>query len=279
MSGGPQLNAPVDNRADRVCIVIPAWNEEAPLSVLLQGLPVRVLGREVSTIVVSDGSTDHTEEVAGAAGATVISISGNRGKGAAVRAGILAAEREGFDYLVTMDADGQHDPAELERLLRPIIDEGYDIVIGTRFLDNRGRGTVPLNRYLLREALLSYVNRGLRSSYTDLFCGYRGFSRPALARVQFVGNRYHCELETIFDAAIHGLRVAEVPVRRIYVEGGTKMGAQVGSVLGRIWVLFQYLETIRRKSRELRAAGSHPRGTRTTISPRPIDTTPTGAEE
>jgi glycosyltransferase involved in cell wall biosynthesis len=79
MSGGRQLNPPVDNRAGRVCIVIPAWNEEAPLSVLLQSLPVRVLGREVSTIVVSDGSTDQTEEVAGAAGATVISISGNRG--------------------------------------------------------------------------------------------------------------------------------------------------------------------------------------------------------
>lgn len=117
-------------------VVLPAWNEEGSLGGVLQeladGLP------HVDVLVVSDGSTDRTAEIARTAGVAVLELPINLGVGGAMRAGYKYAERHGYGVMVQLDADGQHDPKDVPRLLAVLHDEAADVVIGARFA---GTGT------------------------------------------------------------------------------------------------------------------------------------------
>ncbi len=244
-----------------ICIVVPAFNEGPRLPSVLAGIPPRLLGLPVATIVVSDGSTDDTERIAVEHGARLVSLPSNRGKGVALRAGLREARSLGFDYLVTMDGDGQHDPADLERLVTPVVEGRCDVAVGSRYCEDSSPGSTPLNRYLVRRALIASLRRVLGRIYTDPCCGFRCFARGAIRRIAFRGERYQGELEALFEAAANGLRVAEVPISRIYMPGASKMGAGRGRLAGRLWVVAQYVSTIRTKARELRRTGSgRPRG-------------------
>jgi glycosyltransferase involved in cell wall biosynthesis len=211
----------------------------------------------IAIIVVSDGSTDGTGRVVSETNAIYVELPRNQGKGAALRAGLARAVELPFQYLITMDGDGQHDPGDLEQLLRPVVHGGYDATFGSRYLKNTTCGKTPINRFWVRRATVAYLKRTLGMTFTDPFCGYRCFSRSALEKISFTGNAYHSELEAIFDACIHRLRVVEVPVKKIYGTGMSKMGNHGGPILGRIRVLGQYLSTVRRKSCDLRGMRTH----------------------
>ncbi|HYB16873.1 MAG TPA: glycosyltransferase, partial [Streptosporangiaceae bacterium] len=177
-----------------------------------------------------------------------------RGKGAALRAGLARAMELDPSQLVTMDGDGQHDPADLEHLVLPVMAGECALAAGSRFLPDGSRGPAPLNRYLVRKVLIAALRATLGRTYTDPCCGYRCFSVQALQAIQLQGDHYQSELETLFEAAIHGLGVVEVPVRANYPPGCSKMGARFGRLAGRLWVISQYAWTIARKTRELRRA-------------------------
>lgn len=235
-----------------ICIVIPALNEEDRLRALLPLIPRRLLGMPIVVVVVSDGSSDRTTDVATAGGSNLVVLGTSCGKGAALRAGLQRARELGYDFLVTMDGDGQHDPEDLEELIRPVAGGECDASFGSRYLATTGRGRTPLNRYLVRKATVIYLKHALGLTFTDPFCGYRCFSRVALESINFVGDGYHCELETIFDGVKRDLKIKEVPVRRIYGSGTSKMGVRGGKLLGRARVVGEYLLTVRNRSRELR---------------------------
>jgi glycosyltransferase involved in cell wall biosynthesis len=237
-----------------IAVVIPAFNEAGGLRNALPRVPASLLGLPVRVIVVSDGSTDGTGAVALDHGAAVVHLPGHRGKGAALRAGFARALELDPSCLVTMDADGQHDPADLERLVRPVLVEGGALSTGSRFLSDPSRGPTPRNRYLVRKATIAVLRATLGRAYTDPFCGYRCFSRRALQAIRLDGDHYQSELEALFEAAIHGLEVVEVPVPREYPAGWSRMGASIGGLLGRTWVIVQYAWTITRKTRQLRRA-------------------------
>jgi glycosyltransferase involved in cell wall biosynthesis len=237
-----------------IAVVVPAFNEAAGLRTLLPRVPASLLGLPVRVIVVSDGSTDGTGAVALGHGAVVVHLPVHRGKGAALRAGLAHALELGPSCLVTMDADGQHDPADLERLVRPVLVDGCALAAGSRFLSDPSRGPTPRNRYLVRRATIAVLRATIGRAYTDPFCGYRCFSRQALQAIRLHGDHYQSELEALFEAAIHGLEVVEVPVPREYPAGWSRMGASIGGLLGRMWVIAQYASTIARKTRELRRA-------------------------
>lgn len=237
-----------------IAVVVPAFNEADRLRTLLPRIPACLSGVPVQVIVVSDGSTDATEAVALDHGAVLVRLPQHRGKGAALRAGFAQAMELDPSPLVTMDADGQHDPADLERLVRPVMARECALATGSRFLSDPSRGPAPLNRYLVRKVLVAALRATLGRTYTDPCCGYRCFSFQALQAVRLQGNHYQSELETLFEAAIHGLSVVEVPVRADYPPGCSKMGAQFGRLAGRVWVISQYVSTIARKTRELRRA-------------------------
>jgi glycosyltransferase involved in cell wall biosynthesis len=240
-----------------IAVVVPAFNEAQRLRILLPRIPACLSGVPVQVIVVSDGCNDGTDAVALDHGAVLVRLPKHLGKGAALRAGFAQARELDPSLLVTMDADGQHDPVDLERLVQPVLAGECALAAGSRFLSGPSRGPAPLNRYLVRKVLVAALRATLGRTYTDPCCGYRCFSVQALQAIRLRGDHYQSELETLFEAAIHSLSVAEVPVRADYPAGCSKMGARFGRAAGRVWVISQYVSTIARKTRELRRA--HPK--------------------
>src|SRR5918994_7617422 len=117
-----------------VLIIVPAYDEEGGIREVLRRIPDRVLGHEVKTVVVDDGSADRTADIARAEGVPVVSHVVNRGQGDALRTGFAIARAEKSEVVVNLDADGQYKPEELDRLVEPIIERRADFVLGSRFM-------------------------------------------------------------------------------------------------------------------------------------------------
>ena len=234
-------------------LIIPAFNEAEPLDTLMERIPSTLEGLPVSVLVASDGSTDDTVAVAEVAGAAALDLQPNRGKGTAIRAALDNLASTTYEIAVLMDADGQHDPSDLQALVAPLVADEADIVVGSRYIGNEERGATPRNRYAVRWTTVALLERILGTRYSDPYCGFRAFTRSAIEGIEFCGNRYEGELEVLFDACRCGLRVAEVPVARIYGAGMSKMSADGGRIMGRLRVVGQYSSTIVRKTRELRS--------------------------
>ncbi|MBA3430099.1 MAG: glycosyltransferase family 2 protein [Actinobacteria bacterium] len=213
-----------------VVVVIPAFNEAENLPWVLEHLPVEVCGMPVSPIVVADGCTDSTEEVARAHRSGVIRRDLRRGSGAAIRVGFKAALETSARVIVTLDADGQHDPREIEALVRPIFDGSADMVQGSRVLGSfevesqtRSLGVTFFARLL---TLLG------RTKITDPSTGYRALSAPALRRLRLEQDQFYVS-EMILEAARRGLRVVEVPITlRRRASGDSKKPASLPYALG-----------------------------------------------
>jgi glycosyltransferase involved in cell wall biosynthesis len=228
-------------------------------------MPATVNGHDLRIIVVDDGSTDATAEVARAHGCTVIRSEVNRGKGASLRAGLDALTDRHFDAVVLMDSDGQHDPARLAALTEPILDGVAEMVVGSRYLTTTKRGQAPWNRYLVRSGTVTVLNRILSTNITDPYSGYRALTPSAIECITLRGDRYESELEMLFCAKWHRLRVVEIPIPRIYGPATSKMGARKGRVLGRVDVVSRYALTIARETARLRLG--HDAATKETVSP------------
>jgi glycosyltransferase involved in cell wall biosynthesis len=230
-----------------IYVLIPAFNEARNLETILPRIPKQVFRRRVSIVVICDGSTDGTCRVGAAHGAEVVKLTSNQGKGSAVRAGAALLKGRDIDAVVTMDGDGQHNPHELSALVGPVLTDGCDLVIGSRYLTNQGRGRTPLNRFLVRTLFTRLLQRRLRQPVTDPFTGFRCMSPRAFSNVMLRGDRYEGELEVRFEAERVGLKVIEVPIERIYSGGQSKMAATGG----RLRVIRGYATTVRRKTKEL----------------------------
>ena len=235
-----------------ICVLIAAYDEGESFRTLLPAIPKSVAGQPVVVVVASDGSTDDTVAVAEQHGCLTIESPVNRGKGANMRTGIAWAGDLAYDVLVFLDGDGQHDPADLERMVAPILDGNADLVVGSRYTDSGGRGSAPWNRYLVRCATASFLSRTLNRRFTDPYCGYRAMSPRAVQLIELRGDRYQSELEMLFGSVEHGIEVAEIPIRKVYGPNTSKMSARRGPVLGRIEVIAQYLGTIVRETWRLR---------------------------
>lgn len=189
----------------RVIALIPAYNEEATV-----GEVVRVVREYISdVIVIDDASHDRTAQVAWKAGAVVIQHAINRGVGAALRTGYRCALERGADAIVQIDADGQHDPRYIPELLQ-VLQEGYDIVIGSRFLNESHKGYSWVRRLGIR--FFTWLGNALgRMNITDITSGYRAYRAEALRKLGRLPDR-HWAIEQTLEAARKGLRLKEVSV-------------------------------------------------------------------
>jgi glycosyltransferase involved in cell wall biosynthesis len=199
----------VDRDQPLVAIVMAAYNESSSVGPVLAALPAQVCGIRVFPIVVDDGSADDTAERARDAGAVVGTHRSNLGQGDALRTGFAVAALLGAQVVVTMDADGQHDPDELPLLVGPVVAGDADYVQGSRFLgrydDAGGARDVGIRGFTRLITMLT------GAEITDCTNGYRAIEGAALARLQLVEDRFSAA-EIIIQAAGRGLRMSEVPV-------------------------------------------------------------------
>jgi len=214
------VEPPEDGAAGRVLIILPAWNEQEALPAVLDDLMETLPW--VDVLVVNDGSTDRTGEVARRGRTLVLDLPINLGVGGAMRAGYKYARAKGYDVAVQLDADGQHDPQEVPRLLETMLAEGADVVIGARFA---GEGTYSVRgprRWAMR--LLSVVlSRVAGTRLTDTTSGFKAANRRA---IELFAREYPAEylgdtVESLVISARSGLLVRQVGVSMRPRAGGT----------------------------------------------------------
>lgn len=193
------------------CIaVIPAYNEELAIGSVV--LETKKHVEEV--IVVDDGSTDKTAEIAGLAGAIVLRLDQNYGKAHALMRGFDLARQNGFAVGVMLDGDGQHDPSELPYLVSPVLQGEADLVIGSRHLGN-GHDT-PGYRRAGQKVLDLFTNVGANQKVTDSQSGFRALSRKAMDNLDFDSKGFDIESDMIVHLSRKGLNVKEVPIGAHY---------------------------------------------------------------
>jgi hypothetical protein len=195
--------------AGGVAVVIPAYNEASNIETVLGALPASVCGYPLHAIVIDDGSSDDTTDRARATGAAAVRLPLNRGQGAALRTGYRLALATGAEIVVSMDADGQHEPSELSRLVQPIADGDADVVGGSRVLGDADPSHAAREMGIrLFAQLLSLLTL---SRVTDPACGYRAVRTEALRGLEFRQDQFH-NSEFIVEASKKRLRTIEVPV-------------------------------------------------------------------
>ena len=207
----------------RLLVIIPAFNEQQALGGLLDELKALPgpTGVEVEVVVVDDGSADRTPEVARGHGARLLRLRRNLGIGGAVQAGLQLAEREGFDFAVQIDGDGQHPPNELHRLLEAARGPSApDLVIGTRYRDNpSGFRSTRLRR--LGSAWLRFLLRAVTHlAVSDPTSGFRLYGARALRMFADTYPYDFPEPEALAMARASRLRIAEVPIKMRERQGG-----------------------------------------------------------
>ncbi|HEU4943634.1 MAG TPA: glycosyltransferase [Solirubrobacterales bacterium] len=193
----------------RIAILVPAYNEAENIGYVLDRMPKEVCGRATAVLVVDDGSRDGTGDVAAEHGAVVARHVINRGGGAALRTGYRLMVESGAEIVVTLDADGQHLPAEMERLVKPVLDGEVDVAHGSRVLGRADRN------HFARELGIVFFNRLVsaitRTHVTDCSNGYRAVRTTVLPQLVLRQEQFHTS-EFMIEAIKREIPAREVPI-------------------------------------------------------------------
>jgi hypothetical protein len=215
---------------NKIAILIPAYNEAENIGYVLDLMPTEVCGVPTAVLVVDDGSRDGTGDVAAGHGAAVARHVTNRGGGAALRTGYRLMVESGAEIVVTIDADGQHLPSEMERLVKPVLDGEVDMAHGSRVLGQADRN------HFARELGIVFFNRLVsaitRTHVTDCSNGYRAVRTTVLPQLVLRQEQFHTS-EFMIEAIKRGIPAREVPItveRRLH--GHSKKPAVVRYGLG-----------------------------------------------
>lgn len=201
----------------KVIVCIPAFNEGKAIGFMVS--KSKAYASEV--LVCDDGSSDSTAQVAKEAGAIVVRHDKNMGYGAAIVTLFEAAKKMNADIIVTLDSDGQHDPDQIPAVTEPILTNGIDIVIGSRFLTPEDRGRVPTYRKI-GIGIITLVTRMLSyNDITDAQSGFRAYSKNAIKKIELSEKGMSVSSELLIKAKRCNLTVSEVPIKVNYDIEGT----------------------------------------------------------
>jgi len=205
----------------RTLIAIPVYNEAAYVE--------RVLGRVAEqghdVLVIDDGSLDETPLLLARQPVEVIRHASNRGYGRSLRDAFLWADTFGYDWVVTMDCDEQHEPAAIPRFVEAAASDTHDIISGSRYLDRTSEDDdPPLERRQINQEITGEINARLALSLTDAFCGFKAHRVAAMRRLRFDVNGYAFPMQLWVQAVAAGLRIREIPVRLIYNDPNRAFG-------------------------------------------------------
>ena len=225
-----------------VAIIIPAFNEEMVIEETIK--TVRKFCKTlkyspIDVIVVDDGSSDNTRKIATKSADYVVFHRRNCGLGASLATGIEFAKRTGYEYCITFDADGQHDPRDIGKALKKL-KEGYDVVVGSRFLGTSS--DMPRNRQLILKAsnLVTWIFFAVRA--TDSQSGFRGLSKQAIDAIRLKSNRMEVSSEFFGEIRRLRLKFTEIPIHIRYTPYSLKKGQKnthsIGVFIKLIYKLF-----------------------------------------
>ena len=197
--------------------VVPAYNEEATVGRVVGGLHEHA--PDLDVLVIDDGSTDATRQIALGAGARVLRHAFNLGIGGAVQSGFSYALEHGYDYMIQVDGDGQHDPAEIPKLVEAMAeDRSYDVICGSRFL-KKLQYVGPVSRRAGIHIFAFMVSRIVGQEVTDPTSGFRLYNRRAINLFARDYPHDYPEVEAVLVLHYHRLKMREVDVR-MYQRGG-----------------------------------------------------------
>jgi glycosyltransferase involved in cell wall biosynthesis len=217
-------------RAPRLLVALPALNEEQTVGDVVSRVPRRLPGvGSVELVVVDDGSTDRTAERAAAAGAHVIRHPTPRGVGAAFHSALAHGIDRCADIIVSLDADGQFDPADIPLLIQPILSGEADFVTASRFIDPQLVPDMPRIKLWGNRLMSRLISRLAGQTFYDVSCGMRCYSRRAALQLHLLA-RFTYTQEVVLNLAFKQLRIVEVPIR---VRGEREFGES--RVAGSVW--------------------------------------------
>jgi glycosyltransferase involved in cell wall biosynthesis len=226
----------------KAAVIIPALNEEESLPLVIKDIP-RDLGIEI-IVVVDNGSSDNTPQVARDMGATVL-YEPMKGYGAACLKGINYLRGEKVDVVVFMDGDGSDDPKEMKQLIEPIMRDGYDLVIGSRYLGKREKGAIFIHQLMGNLLITFLVNHLYGFNYSDLG-PFRAIRFESLLKLNMKDKNFGWTVEMQIKAIKKGLKIIEIPVSyrkrkagRSKVSGNIFVSFRAGIKM--IWTVFKYL--------------------------------------
>ncbi|MDR0957096.1 MAG: glycosyltransferase family 2 protein [Candidatus Nomurabacteria bacterium] len=204
-------------KTPRVAIIIPCYNESQTIGEVVAQTKKTFAGQPCQTeiIVINDQSSDNSEKTAQKSGAVVINHILNQGAGAATSTGLSYAKQNHFDWAITMDADGQHDPNDALKCLNYAIKNQIDLLIGSRLINTQGMSKVKI----LGNKGLSFITWALFGvNVTDSQSGLRVFSKRALNTLEWQSTGYEFCSEMLWRAKQSKLKIAEHPIKAIYTE-------------------------------------------------------------
>jgi hypothetical protein len=201
-----------------IMVIIPAYNEAENLKGLLKRVPDNIKGRKVGVLIIDDGSDDNTKDIVIQAGHIAAQNKINRGQGAASRLGYDVLLKNNIRIGVTMDADNQHLPEEIEAMVDPILSDKFDLIIGSRVLGDSYKSTMLRNTGInLFTKTINFVT-GLK--LTDCSSGFKAFNVNKISTLKLREDQFQ-SAEVIVEAAKKGLRIGEVPITIVERKYGT----------------------------------------------------------
>jgi glycosyltransferase involved in cell wall biosynthesis len=222
----------------KLLIIVPAYNEQQAIGKVLDGLKqVKIDTLEKEIVVIDDGSSDNTRGEARSRGVTVLTHIVNRGLGSALGTGLIYANHSNADYVVTFDADGQHQSEDVKKVIAPLAKHKADVVIGSRMLT---KGGMPVDRKIIN-LVANVVNYLLWSVWvTDTQSGLRAFSREAVRKIEIKMNKMEVSSEFLKEIGRHHLRVSEVPIKAIYTQYSKSKGQKNANAINVLVKLLVY---------------------------------------
>lgn len=200
---------------EKCVVIIPALNEEQTIASVINSVPKMLFHNRIKleVVVINDGSTDRTAEVAERCGADIISHRSPQGVGAAFAAGVRETLRRKADYMVNLDGDGQMNPNDIEKILEPITGGVADMVTASRFITPDVYPEMPAIKRWGNNKVAKIISFIVGERYYDVSCGFRAYNKETLLRLNLKGRFTYTQETFINLAASHHIRIMEVPIK------------------------------------------------------------------
>lgn len=193
----------------KTCVILPAFNEAENISNIIR----KIKKINMDVIVIDDGSDDSTLSIAEQEKVFVMHHPKRCGKGASLKDGFDHAKRKGYDIIITMDADGQHDPSEIPVFIKKAKETGACIIVGDRLANSSG---MPLIRVLTNKFMSMIISAICHQRIPDTQCGFRLFRRDAINSVEIEAHKFEIESELLVKLSRRGYRIESLPIKSIY---------------------------------------------------------------